>query len=550
VKLRHAVAVLAVAALPATARAQPPGIEKVEVVTTKIAEGVYMLAGGGGNIGLSVGQDAAFLVDDQYAPMTAKIKAAVAAVTDKPVRFVLNTHWHGDHTGGNENLGSGGTLIVAHDNVRKRMGTEQFIAFFNERVPAAPRVALPVVTFDQTVTFHLNGEEIHAFHVAPAHTDGDAVVHFRKANVVHTGDLFFNGMYPFIDVDSGGSAAGMIAAADRLLAMMKDDVKLIPGHGPLATPADYKAFRDMLAGVRDKVKPMVDAGRSLEEIVAAKPTAAYDAKWGGGFIKPDPFVGLLYSDLSRKGRRGDDLLSAVRKGDVAAVRTLLDQGVPVDTRFRYDRTPLSFAADRGNVELVRLLLERGADANSRDTYYKMTPLATAAYKEHVEIVRLLLARGGVADDTLFFSAVRKGNVDLLGLAITHGKPRPELLSSGLEIAEKANAAAVAARLREAGAALPPKADFAVDAAALARYAGRYREDGKEQVLTLTVAEGALHASLGGPPRKLSAIDVATFRDPAAFGIVTFEVDHEGERVHGVTLNEIGVRRRFVRTEGQ
>ena len=303
--VNRAVTVLTVlAGLPLIVQAQPPGVEKMEIVTEKVAEGVYMLKGEGGNIGLSVGEEAVFLVDDQYAPVTLKVKAAVASLTDKPVKFVLNTHWHGDHTGGNENLGLGGTLIVAHDSVRVRMSTEQFIVFFNEKVPPAPRVALPVVTFNDTVTFHLNGEEIHAFHVAPAHTDGDAAVHFRKANVVHTGDLFFNGMYPFIDVDSGGSVAGMIAAAEKLLAtVVREDTRIIPGHGPLATRADYKAFRDMLAAVRDRMKPLVDAGRSLEQVVAAKPTAAQDARWGGGFIKPDQFVGLVYSDLVRARKK-------------------------------------------------------------------------------------------------------------------------------------------------------------------------------------------------------------------------------------------------------
>lgn len=291
------------AGLPAIAHAQPPDVEKMDLVTEKVAEGLYMLKGAGGNIGVSVGEDAVFLVDDQYAPVTPRVKAAVAALTDKPVKFVLNTHWHGDHTGGNENLGSGGTLIVAHDNVRKRMSTEQFVAFFNEKVPPAPKVALPVVTFNDAATFHLNGEEIHAFHVAPAHTDGDAAVHFRKANVVHTGDLFFNGMYPFIDVDSGGSVAGMIAAADKLMTLVKEDTKIIPGHGPLGTRADYKAFRDMLAAVRGRVKPLVDAGRSLEQVVAAKPTAAHDAQWGGGFLKPEQFVGLVYADLARARKK-------------------------------------------------------------------------------------------------------------------------------------------------------------------------------------------------------------------------------------------------------
>jgi ankyrin repeat protein len=261
-------------------------------------------------------------------------------------------------------------------------------------------------------------------------------------------------------------------------------------------------------------------------------------------------VAVLLAVSASAGEREDTLLSAVRKGDVAAVKALLDQGVPVDTRFRYDRTALSFAADRGNVELVKLLLERGADVESQDTFYKASPVSLAADKGHVEVVRLLLARGATADDDVFFAAVDKASMEMLELALAHGKPRPELLSSGLERAEKANAATMAARLRQAGAVLPPKADFNVDAASLERYAGRYQEDGKEQVVTLTVAAGALHASLGGPARKLSAIDAATFRDLDAYGLVTVKVKLEGERVLGVTLDETGIKRWFKRVEGQ
>jgi len=216
-KRSHAGFVLAVlVTIAAIGYAQAPDFSKVEIVAHKVSEGLYMLQGAGGNIAVSVGEDAVFLVDDQYAPLTPKIKAAVAALTDKPIKFVLNTHWHGDHTGGNENLGSGGTLIVAHDNVRRRMSTEQFNAFFNRKTPPAPKAALPVVTFAESVRFHINGEEIHAFHVPPAHTDGDSIVHFTRANVIHTGDLFFNGLYPFIDVASGGGIDGMIAAAHTI----------------------------------------------------------------------------------------------------------------------------------------------------------------------------------------------------------------------------------------------------------------------------------------------------------------------------------------------
>jgi glyoxylase-like metal-dependent hydrolase (beta-lactamase superfamily II) len=272
---------------------------KVEVTSEKVAEGVYMLKGAGGNIGLSVGADAAFLIDDQYAPLTPKIKAAVAALTPKPVKFVLNTHWHGDHSGGNKDFGESGTLIVAHENVRKRMSTEQFIEAFGMKTPPSEPVALPVVTFADSVTFHLNGDEIQAFHVAPAHTDGDSVVQFRKANVLHGGDTFFNGMYPFIDLSSGGSVAGMIAAADRMLALANDATKIIPGHGPLATKADLKAYRDMLSTARDRVAALVKAGKTLEQATAARPLADLDAKWGQGFLKADPFVSILYKDLSR-----------------------------------------------------------------------------------------------------------------------------------------------------------------------------------------------------------------------------------------------------------
>jgi glyoxylase-like metal-dependent hydrolase (beta-lactamase superfamily II) len=271
----------------------------VAVAATRLAEGVYMLTGAGGNIGVSAGENGVFLVDDQYAPLTPRIKAAVATISPQPIRFVLNTHWHGDHSGGNENLGGEGVLIVAHDNVRQRMSAEQFIELFGSRTPPSPPKALPVVTFSDAVTFHLNGDEIHAFHVPPAHTDGDSVIVFRKANVIHTGDLFFNGNYPFVDIWSGGSLEGMIGAADRILALADATTKIIPGHGKVASKADLQAYRDMLVAVREAVAPLVKAGRSLEEVKAARPLAALDARWGGGFIKPEIMTEIAYRSLKR-----------------------------------------------------------------------------------------------------------------------------------------------------------------------------------------------------------------------------------------------------------
>ena len=293
---------VAVLCLPIGAASAQQDFSKTEVTATKLGEGVHVLFGAGGNIGVSSGKDGVFLIDDQYAPLTAKIRAAVAQISDKPIRFVLNTHWHGDHSGGNENLGGAGAIIVAHENVRKRMSVEQFIEAFGQKFPPSPEAALPVVTYAESVSFHLNGDEIHCFHLPPAHTDGDSVVHFKKANVIHMGDLFFNGLYPFIDAATGGSLEGMIGSADRILSMANDSTQIIPGHGPMAKKADLKAFRDMLAGVRDKMKPLVTAGKSLSEVQAAKPTQAFDGVWGKGFLKPEQFVAIAYAGLGGKSK--------------------------------------------------------------------------------------------------------------------------------------------------------------------------------------------------------------------------------------------------------
>jgi glyoxylase-like metal-dependent hydrolase (beta-lactamase superfamily II) len=288
-------AVIALAAAPALAQQQD--LSKVEIKSEKVAEGVYMLTGAGGNIGLSVGRSGTYVIDDQFAPLTDKILAAIRAITPDPVRFVINTHLHGDHTGGNENLGRAGALVVAHENVRRRMSVEQFSATFNRTTPASPEGALPVVTFTDAVTFHWNGDEIRVHHVAPAHTDGDSIVHFVKADVVHMGDLFFNGGYPFIDTGSGGRIDGLIAAADQVLAATGEKTRLIPGHGPLATRADLQSYRDTLTLLRDRIAKLKAEGKSRDEVIAAKPTADHDAKWGAGFMKGDTFTGLVYDSL-------------------------------------------------------------------------------------------------------------------------------------------------------------------------------------------------------------------------------------------------------------
>jgi len=296
-RTRILVLIVAALALGSTLAVAQRDFSKVEIKTTQVAGNVWMLEGAGGNIGVCAGPDGVLMIDDEFAPLTEKIKAAIAAVSDKPIRFLFNTHWHGDHTGGNENFAKLGVVIVAHDNVTRRLGSEQYNVIFDRKTPPSPAAAMPVITFDDSVSFHLNGEDVTCFHVAPAHTDGDAIVWFHNANVVHMGDCLFNGLYPVIDVSSGGRVDGMIAAADRVLPLVKDDTKLIPGHGPLATRADLVAFRDMLVTARDRVKKLVGQKKSLEEIQQAKPLTDLDEKWGKGLTQ-DVFLKELYLSLT------------------------------------------------------------------------------------------------------------------------------------------------------------------------------------------------------------------------------------------------------------
>ncbi|MGH0028216.1 MAG: MBL fold metallo-hydrolase [Myxococcota bacterium] len=287
--------------LAAPSGAQPQDFSGVEIQTVPVADGIHMLTGRGGNIAVFTGADGIVLVDDQYAPLHAKIVAAVAKLQAGPVRFVLNTHWHGDHTGGNEALGQAGALIVAHDNVRERMRVDQFMKAFDRHVPASPPAALPVVTFGFDTTLHWNGEAIHVLHVPAAHTDGDAAVHFRRANVLHMGDTFFAGRYPFIDLDSGGSLLGLVKGVEYLLTLADAETKIIPGHGPLSDRKGLEAYRDVLVAAQTRVSKLIADGRTLEEVVAAKPLAEFDAEWGSGFITPEGFLKIVYTSLLATG---------------------------------------------------------------------------------------------------------------------------------------------------------------------------------------------------------------------------------------------------------
>ena len=285
-------AALLLAAAPALAHQPPPPAGEIRV--ERIAPGIAVLFGRGGNIGVSYGADGNILIDDQYAPATARVVAAVATLDPDPIRYVINTHWHGDHTGGNENLGRAGTVIVAHDNVRLRMSMAQIVR--GEAVPASPGGALPVITFSENLTFHLNGDDIRAIHVDNAHTDGDSLIYWTRANVLHMGDTYFNGMLPFIDVDSGGSIDGAIAAVETGLALANAETRIIPGHGPMARRADLVRYRDMLIDLRSRVGQGIAAGRTLDQIKAERHADGYGPP--DGFISPDSLIETIHRSLT------------------------------------------------------------------------------------------------------------------------------------------------------------------------------------------------------------------------------------------------------------
>lgn len=287
--------------LTASAFGQETDFSSATIEAQEVADDLYMLmlvGAGAGNIALSTGDDGAVIVDTQFAPLNEKILAAIRRAGGTDVKFVVNTHWHGDHSGGNENFGKAGAVIIAHNNVRTRMSTEQVMAAFNQTVPPSPAAALPVLTFPTRATFHWNGDTVNVYHIANAHTDGDSIIHFTNLNVFHMGDTFVNGGYPFIDNGSNGSINGLIAAAESVLARSDANTKIIPGHGPLATPDDLRAFLNVVKTTRDRVQALISQGRTEQQVIDAKPTAEWDATYGAGFMNGETFTRFTFQDLS------------------------------------------------------------------------------------------------------------------------------------------------------------------------------------------------------------------------------------------------------------
>jgi len=289
--------VLLVLVVPLVASAQDD-FSKVEIKATKVNGNVYVLEGAGGNIGVSVGPDGILIVDDQFAPLAEKIRAALKTLGEGKLKFILNTHWHGDHTGGNAEFGREAP-IIAHDNVRKRLSTEQRLELFKQTVPASPKEALPVITFDQSLSVHFNGEEIRVIHFPHGHTDGDSVIFFTNSNVIHMGDDFFAGRFPFVDLDSGGSVVGLTKNIAEIIPKIPAGAKLIPGHGPVSTVDDLKAYHRMLMETTEIVRKQMTAKKTLDQIKKEGLPAEWKS-WGEGFIKTDVWLELVYRSLSQK----------------------------------------------------------------------------------------------------------------------------------------------------------------------------------------------------------------------------------------------------------
>jgi glyoxylase-like metal-dependent hydrolase (beta-lactamase superfamily II) len=266
----------------------------IQITSEKLSDNIYVLFGSGGNIGLAIGEENAYLIDDQFSPLSEKILTHVKTLTDKPVKWVLNTHWHGDHTGGNENMANQGAIVIAHENVRKRMSTKQDRGGGRIAEPS-PESAFPVITFNDKMTLYLgNGNSMHAMHVNDAHTDGDSYYYFPEDNVLHMGDNFFVGRYPYIDLNSGGDIDGLVSNVTMALGIVDDETKIIPGHGKVATKSDLESYKEVITKLRELVVKARAAGNSLEETQKLGLSKEWDATHGQGFISADRIIEFIY----------------------------------------------------------------------------------------------------------------------------------------------------------------------------------------------------------------------------------------------------------------
>ncbi len=281
--------------------AQPPqDFSKVEIKTNKLAEGFYYLEGSGGQIGVLTGDDGVFMVDDQYAPLSDKITAAVKAISNKPVRYIVNTHYHGDHVGGNLNFAKGGAVIVAHENLRKRLAGGLTNNDPGKALTAEQRMSLPVITYENAMDFHFNGHDIHVFHVQPSHTDGDSMVQFKDLNVIMTGDVFRTVSYPRADAMANGSVLGIMAVYQQMIDMSDDKTLFVPGHGDVSKRSDVQAQLKMLVTIRDRIQAGIKAGKTLEQVQADKPSTEFDARWSAGSVTNTVLVEGMYNELKSK----------------------------------------------------------------------------------------------------------------------------------------------------------------------------------------------------------------------------------------------------------
>ena len=290
--MRNLIIVIILFASSQTVIAQ--NFDSVNIKTTKVAGSVYMLEGSGGNIGVLVGNDGVILVDDQFAPLSEKIKKAIASISDKPIKFIINTHFHLDHSDGNKVFGTEGAIIVAHENARKRMSADYFFKAFKQEQKAMTYEGLPKITFAQSLTFNMNAETVQVIHIKDAHTDGDAAIYFKESNVLHAGDAFVRYGLPFIDDQGGGTIDGMINGAEQMLKMINDDTKIIPGHGQLSSKKDLQDYKKMLQTVRDRVFSGIKAGKTMDQIITTDPAKEFNTVFDKIF-----FVQSVYNSLKK-----------------------------------------------------------------------------------------------------------------------------------------------------------------------------------------------------------------------------------------------------------